>query len=42
MTEEFTNFLLLVINYDDLFVKSGVRSKITTESTREGKKLKKF
>jgi len=41
MIEKITNFLLLVINYDDI-VKGGVRSKITTKSTRKGKKLKKF
>jgi hypothetical protein len=37
MTKELTNFFLLVIKYDDLFVKGGVRFKIITESTREGK-----
>jgi hypothetical protein len=42
MTKEFTNFLLLIINYDDLFVKGGVRSKITTESTREGKQFEEI
>jgi hypothetical protein len=42
MTKELTNFLLLVINYDDFFFRSGERSKITTESTKEGKFLKNF
>jgi hypothetical protein len=37
--EEFTIFLFLGINYDDFFVKGGVRSKITIESTKEGKKI---
>jgi len=39
MTKKLTNLLLLIINYDDLFVKGGVKSKITTKSTREGKKI---
>ncbi len=42
MTKELTNILLLVINYDDLFVKGGVRFKITTKSTREGKKIEEI
>jgi len=42
MIEKITNFLLLVINYDDIFVKGGVRSKITTKSTRKGKKIEEI
>jgi hypothetical protein len=42
MIEELTNFLLLVIHYDDFFVKGGVISKIITKSTKEGKKIEKI